>query len=84
MKHTMSAGTTVGIKFTYWDDEISFHGSWVVPHDSQHQALDSLGESIGYTILYEISKQPSRTVSKVEIIDWGRKEDYGYPKEAGC
>ncbi len=70
----LKTGTVVGIKFTYDDGSTSMHGSWRIPHDSDYDDLLLKSESIGYTLLYEMAKQPSRTVVRAEIIDWSTKE----------
>jgi hypothetical protein len=63
----MMSGEWVEIVFTYEDGTQSTHGRWLVPRDTEYRALDEEGASIGYTILYEIAKQPTKTVAKVEI-----------------
>lgn len=70
----MISGKTIGIRFTYTDGSTYSHGSWKVPHDSEHAWLDEVGAEVGWTILYEIAKQPTKTVVKVEVLPWPIQE----------
>ena len=75
----LKTGTWVGIKFTYQDGTVSHHGSWQIPHDSAYHSIQSAGESIGHSLIYEMAKQPTKTVVKAEIIDWDTRKEKDDP-----
>ncbi len=37
--------------------------------------MNDLGESLGHTLIFEMAKQPSKTVTKAEIIDWDTRKE---------
>jgi hypothetical protein len=71
----LRSGSTIALKITrvcagsgeVQEPEIS--GSWLVPHDMDQDALNSLGAELGYEILYEIAKQNPMPVLKIEIVE---------------
>jgi len=71
----LMTGKTFGIVFHYTDGTMYQIGSWIVPHDSEYRSLDRVGEDIGWTIVYEMAKQTSRTVARVEIVPWPVADD---------
>ena len=67
MSVSMTTGSFVEIVFTYADGTTSVHGSWQVPHDSDYLALAVRSESLGHALLYEMAKQPTKTVVGVAV-----------------
>lgn len=63
----LMTGSRIGVLFIYQDGATSVHGSWTVPQSHEYGVMDSLGESMGNVILYEMAKQPWKTVVKCEI-----------------
>lgn len=68
-KH-LTTGEDFGIVFHYADGTTVRCGSWTVPHDSMYKTIESLGSDVGWIIIHEMAKQPSRPVVRVEIVPW--------------
>ena len=66
----LTTGKTFGIRFTYTDGTTFIVGSWTVPHDSEYAKIEAMGEDVGWTLIHEMAKQPTRTVVKAEILPW--------------
>jgi len=66
----LTTGKTFGIRFTYTDGTTFIVGSWTVPHDSEYAKIEAMGTDVGWTLIHEMAKQPTRTVVKAEILPW--------------
>lgn len=71
----LMTGSRVGILFTYEDGTTAKAGPWTVPHSANHGELHDVGSDLGWYLLYEMAKQPTKTVARAEIVPWPETPD---------